>query len=749
MSSTKARPSPLTFLRLIAALLVAASAHGQEPAPLTTVAQVLDGGVSQTGQTARAVRVKGVVVSVSGMFNFFYLHEGGRCVAVRYPRRLAPPALGDRVEVEGSTMVNMLGGLRQMRVSADEFIITGSGDLPVPEPATLEKLLSDSAMDQWLSCQARVAGWRLDGTDLRLRLVLDGGVFDGFVSLPGAGAPPDKLHGARLRLTGVVTFAPVLGRLIFVPGISQFEVLETGVNDPFEAETIPASQVSSEANAGCRPARVRGIVLGRTSDGAIHIRDDGTALRAALRQPWSGEERTGARARETAPAAGDEVEITGFSHDARFGETTPPGCDLLECVLRLTGRKEPPQPVTAALAEIAAGERTSDWVETRGRLVTLHQVPLENGEWRSTLMIEADGARMPVAFRAGGRPAFDTIKPDDDVLVRGLVERATALSPRQMRLLDDADVRSLGVSAVVRARQLWLWGGGTLAVIALFSGWIAALRKSNRVKTRVAALLEKRVAERTAELEKAQAEITRALAQERELGDLKSRFVTMVSHEFRTPLGIIMSAIELMRHYNDRLPPDQRLELQNDIFTSTRHMAGLMEQVLVLGRVEAGKLGCKTAPCDLDILAGKIVDENLSATNRKCPVIWRSEGGLDGARADESLLRHIFSNLITNAVKYSPEGGEVLLTARREGGDAVFQVVDHGIGIPENERGRLFEAFHRCSNVGETPGTGLGLVIVKRCVELHGGSVHVESATGKGTAFTVRLPLFAGQDDGK
>jgi len=135
MSSTKARPSPLTFLRLIAALLVAASAHGQEPAPLTTVAQVLDGGVSQTGQTARAVRVKGVVVSVSGMFNFFYLHEGGRCVAVRYPRRLAPPALGDRVEVEGSTMVNMLGGLRQMRVSADEFIITGSGACHIGETA--------------------------------------------------------------------------------------------------------------------------------------------------------------------------------------------------------------------------------------------------------------------------------------------------------------------------------------------------------------------------------------------------------------------------------------------------------------------------------------------------------------------------------------------------------------------------------------------------------------------------------------
>ena len=172
-------------------------------------------------------------------------------------------------------------------------------------------------------------------------------------------------------------------------------------------------------------------------------------------------------------------------------------------------------------------------------------------------------------------------------------------------------------------------------------------------------------------------------------------------------------------------------------------MAELMEQVLVLGRVEAGKLACKLVSSDLSVLAEKITDETLSATNRKCPVIWRPEGDLSGARADESLVRHIFSNLITNAVKYSPEGGEVLFTGRREGSDAVFQVIDHGIGIPKADMHRLFEAFHRCSNVGEIPGTGLGLVIVKRCLDLHGGTMEIVSEVGKGSTFTVRLPLFA------
>ncbi len=256
--------------------------------------------------------------------------------------------------------------------------------------------------------------------------------------------------------------------------------------------------------------------------------------------------------------------------------------------------------------------------------------------------------------------------------------------------------------------------------------------------------LEQRVNERTAELNQAKIEISRALDHERELSELKSRFVSMVSHEFRTPLGIIMSAIELMRHYDERLPLEKRQELQQDVFTATRHMAGLMEQVLLLGRVEAGKLGCKSTPCDLHILASKLTDECLSATNRKCPVVWRAENNLDGAQADESLLRHIFGNLINNAVKYSPEGSEVLYTARRDGDYAVFQVIDHGIGIPEADRARLFEAFHRCSNVGEIPGTGLGLVIVKRCIDLHEGTLEIDSTIGKGTTFTVRLPLFGG-----
>lgn len=257
-------------------------------------------------------------------------------------------------------------------------------------------------------------------------------------------------------------------------------------------------------------------------------------------------------------------------------------------------------------------------------------------------------------------------------------------------------------------------------------------------KTRVIAA----VTDRTEQL-RAEEPIRRALENERELNELRSRFTSIVSHEFRTPLGIIMSAVELLRNYFDRLDHDRRTELFDDIHGATRRMAALMEQVLVLGRADAGKLTFSPAPLDLEVLCSKLTDESQSATVRRCPVQIAIENDLSGATADEPLLRHIFSNLLSNAAKYSPAGTPVEFRVRREGVEAEFVVKDRGIGIPVDDQARMFEAFQRAENVGEIPGSGLGLLITKRCVELHGGSIGFVSAPGEGTAFTVRLPVFA------
>ena len=233
------------------------------------------------------------------------------------------------------------------------------------------------------------------------------------------------------------------------------------------------------------------------------------------------------------------------------------------------------------------------------------------------------------------------------------------------------------------------------------------------------------------------------LAVEREVNELKSRFVSTVSHEFRTPLGITMSAVELLRNYLDRLSPQKLKELLDDIYHSTLRMSGLMEQVLLLGRVESGRFGCQIAPLDVPTLLARLLDETRSATSQRCELALQADSTpWAGAQGDEALLRHIFSNLVSNAVKYSPVGRRVEITARREGVLAHISVRDQGIGIPVADQEHLFEAFHRGTNVGETPGTGLGLLIVKRCVDLHQGRIECRSVVGQGTTFTVSLPLF-------
>lgn len=262
--------------------------------------------------------------------------------------------------------------------------------------------------------------------------------------------------------------------------------------------------------------------------------------------------------------------------------------------------------------------------------------------------------------------------------------------------------------------------------------------------------LERRVAQRTAELTEAnreldhgRAEALRLLARERELSELKSDFVSLVSHEFRTPLEIIQSSTDNLQRYHDRLEPAKRQDLLATIRKAVRRMAGMMEDVLVLGRLETEGMAFKPAPLQLPAFCQRLVDELESATGREGAVALGLEGNLDEAIADESVVRHIFTNLLSNALKYSPADRRVDFTVAREGGAAVFRVADRGCGIPAADQKRLFQAFHRGSNVRQIPGTGLGLLIVRRCVDLHGGEISFTSTEGQGTTFTVRLPLFA------
>ncbi|MDT8989258.1 PAS domain S-box protein [Curvibacter sp. APW13] len=233
-----------------------------------------------------------------------------------------------------------------------------------------------------------------------------------------------------------------------------------------------------------------------------------------------------------------------------------------------------------------------------------------------------------------------------------------------------------------------------------------------------------------------------ALEQQKELNELRSRFVSMTSHEFRTPLATILSSVELIKFYGDRLPPSELAEVLQTIENGVHRMTRMLDRVLMLGKADAHMLEFEPRDMDLLALCHTLVDEALAQQpDTRCTLVKDFAMQTHCGRYDDKLLRHIFSNLLSNAIKYSPDGGEVRFCVGQRDGQLCLEVSDQGIGIPAEEIGHLFESFHRASNVGNIPGTGLGLAIVKNSVELHGGTLQVRSAPGAGTCFTVLLPL--------
>jgi PAS domain S-box-containing protein len=266
------------------------------------------------------------------------------------------------------------------------------------------------------------------------------------------------------------------------------------------------------------------------------------------------------------------------------------------------------------------------------------------------------------------------------------------------------------------------------------------------------------IAEDITSRKQAELETYKALQRERELGDLKSRFISMTSHEFRTPLTTIQSSAELLERYRDRLSQEKQLTHLHRIQTAVERMTQMLDDVLIIGKAESGKLEFQPTPIDVVQFCRHLVEDlQLTAKNQhkinfthqgNCTLAAQGtseEGSGELSHTlplvDEKLLRHILGNLLSNAIKYSPGNSSVQFNLTCLDDKAIFQIQDQGIGIPPEDLPRLFESFHRARNVGTIQGTGLGLAIVKQCVELHKGEITVASEVGKGTTFTVTLPL--------
>ena len=234
--------------------------------------------------------------------------------------------------------------------------------------------------------------------------------------------------------------------------------------------------------------------------------------------------------------------------------------------------------------------------------------------------------------------------------------------------------------------------------------------------------------------------VEKALKKERELNELKTRFISMASHEFRTPLTSIVLYAELLKNYSHTWDKKEKDEAFQRIQDAVQTMTELMDGVLAVGQVEEAKQSFKPTLLDFSYLIQDVIDQIKLISQTRCNISFEADPEKINVVLDEMIARQILTNLVFNAVKYSLDGGNVRVSCRHQESNLILQVQDQGIGIPEENQENIFEPFYRAKNVDYIAGTGLGLAIVKQGVQAHHGTISLESEIGKGTTFIITLP---------
>ena len=254
--------------------------------------------------------------------------------------------------------------------------------------------------------------------------------------------------------------------------------------------------------------------------------------------------------------------------------------------------------------------------------------------------------------------------------------------------------------------------------------------------------LQDRVAEATKALQAKTEALEEALAKEKQIGEQQRQFITMASHEFRTPLAIIDATAQRLksRAGKDMLTPEDAIARVDKIRRAVGRMARLMESTLSLAQAEEGEIKLNVGPCEIGALVHLVCARQQDLTTNHV-IVCDTEGLPQTIQADAGALEQVFTNLLSNAVKYAPDAPNIELKARREDHQVVIAVQDHGIGIDADELDRIGERFFRAKSSLGIEGTGIGLSLVRHLIEKHRGTVDVQSCIGQGSTFTIRLPI--------
>lgn len=242
-------------------------------------------------------------------------------------------------------------------------------------------------------------------------------------------------------------------------------------------------------------------------------------------------------------------------------------------------------------------------------------------------------------------------------------------------------------------------------------------------------------------------EVRTALTHSQELNEIKSRFVSMVSHEFRTPLSTILSSVEILRLFESRLKDEEKMNHYKKITKSIDYLTNLLDDVITINRADSGRLNVKFKMVDLISLLDQWIQDIKASFAETPTIIFDNNQKELKAELDESLFRQIVSNLLNNAIKYTPSSKKIVISVSEKEGSFILEIADEGIGIPADVQQEVFNPFYRAMNTGNVPGSGLGLAVAKRSVESLNGKILFVSKENKGTTFIVIIPLRRGKSE--
>lgn len=700
--------------------------------PLMTVKEI-----RERNKVNEPVMVRGVVTAMDVVR--IYVQDETGAIGIIRAAMFAPVAPGDLVEVKGTT-TGQGSGLGMNGLSLTK---TGTAPLPEPEVHTAEQLDAAESRHQRVKVSGTVHEVGVSSGMLILQVQSGDASFmamwQGYV--PNAEtrvlSPRMDLMDAEVELTGAAV--PQFSQAGFRNGFrlmmassepADLKVLKAGSADVFKR---PASKLESFKTMTLQPNQrylVKGVVTYWSEAGWFHIQDEGGTARvnnAHLMPQQIGWLYRPDRS-EPKLVPGDEVEVVAMPQGKPAGGAC---AAFTRCEWRVTGHGAPPPFLPVTASAIVKGGYDGRPVSVTGRVVDVEISTDYQGFAVHTLWLEAEGVSFNAIVQKRRRGKFN-VQAGDYARVTGVATTAPNVvgrTPFRVNVNDFANVNSVPPPPpppAWRSMTVLRWLLAGLAVISFALIWIFVLRRQ--------------VAHQTALLRENALQLQAQLDQEKELSEMKSRFVFTVSHEFRNPLAVIMSCSDVLQRANGTLSPGDLERQIGGIQQSVRRMADMMEEVLLLGRAEAGRMPCDPQPVDVPAFCERLVEQIRSVSDERCPIELWVEPDLPCLLLDSSLLQHILGNLISNAVKYSPPGMCVDVKASRMANGILFSIHDCGLGVPTLDRPRIFEPFHRGSNVGETAGTGLGLAIAERCARAHGGNISCDSDTGAGTTFNVYIP---------